>query len=178
VELPGNALSASFVANGAARYSEYRCKGQRVGDDHDFGSTIAEVEGTAEDDEPPLRRVLLLQAEGAADTKRCRERAAWEAAQRAGRSTELAVTVAGWRQRDGQLWTPNQLVRCTADILGVDAELLLVACTYSLDDGGGELCEMQLAPAAGYELLAPAERAGKKKAAVGKGLAVWEELSL
>jgi hypothetical protein len=29
-----------------------------------------------------------------------------------------------------------------------------------------------------YELLAPAQRAGKKKAAVGQGLAVWEELSL
>jgi prophage tail gpP-like protein len=176
LEQPGNVKSGAAVFDGQERFTEYVCKGQRTGDDQDFGAAVAEVEGTAADAIAPLRRVLLLQASGPVSTKRAAQQAAWEAAQRAGRSTQVSVVVQGWRQRDGSLWSPNQVVPVRLGLAGLDAELLVVQVTFSLDDSGGRVASLLLAPVGGYELLAPAERGKAGKKALDKGL-IWEELN-
>ena len=139
-------------------------------------SVVSESRGDAADDTPPIRRVLVVQAEGRTDAKRARQRAEWEAARRAGQATSLGVTVQGWRQGDGALWAPNLIAPVVAPVLGVDAELLIVSVAYSLDGSGGQITEMELAPAGGFELLAPAKRAAAGKAPVGDGIATWDDL--
>ena len=166
-----NVLRCSASFDGAVRYSEYRCRGARSGSDLDFGDVLGSV-GTALDDGLSRRRVLVIRPEKAADAAACRDRAIWEAAQRAGQSVQIGYAVAGWRQGNGDLWEPNAIVRVEDPIVGVHAELLIVSCDWTLDEGGGEITEMRVAPVGGYELLEPATRPRK----ITKGVGVWAAL--
>lgn len=154
--------------NVAQVFSEYRCKGQTVGTDNAFGAAAAEPEGTAADPVLTRRRVLVVNAEGPADAARCRERAAWEAATRAGQSATATYTVAGWRQTPGgRVWTPNELVRVRDPWLAIEGFLLVAEVELSLDDSGSQ-ARLVVAPPAGFELLAPAERKAPGKGAKGR----------
>ena len=166
-----NVLSGSAQFDGAARYSEIRVRGARAGTDTDFGDVLGSEE-SAEDDGISRRRVLVILPEKAADAAACRDRAIWEAAQRAGQSVQLDYTITGWRQGDGSLWEPNALVRVQDPVCGVDAEMLIVAVSWTLDDGGGQIVSLRVAPIGGYELLEPARRVRK----VTRGVGPWAEL--
>lgn len=143
--------SASFDLSG--RYSEYRVKGQRAGDDIDFGEVL-QTSGESEDDEVKRTRILVITAEARADAARCKVRAAWEAANRYGQSLSLEYTVQGWRQRDGSLWVPNQMVVVVDDFAGIDGAFLVVEVVYRLG-GSGSTTLIKLAPVEGYEPIAP-----------------------
>lgn len=55
------------------------------------------------------RRVIQAEVDGSGRDLPA-ARALWEAAQRAGRSVQVTVTVDSWRDAAGKLWTPNTLV--------------------------------------------------------------------
>lgn len=143
--------SASFDVS--ERFSEYRIKGQRAGDDLDFGEVL-QTNGDADDTEVERTRILVLEAEARADKKRCKLRAAWEAATRYGQSLSLSYTVQGWRQGDGRLWEPNQLITVVDDYSAIDGDFLAVEVVYQLGEGGS-FTTIRLAPIEGYEPIAP-----------------------
>lgn len=166
---PGNILSCSGTFDATGRYTEYRVKGQRAGDDQSFGRDCAGASATiADDDDIPRRRVLTIKGERAMDSGACRRRAIWEAVTRAGKSVAVDVTVQGWRQSDGTLYAPNRLHAVNDAVVGVYADLLAVGVTFSID-GGGMLTTLRLAPPGAYFPEPPAERArsGKKKITAG-----------
>jgi prophage tail gpP-like protein len=166
----GLVLSMRVRCSLADVYSEYRCRGQRAGNDNDNGEAAAHPYGEALDVGVARTRVLVLRAEGGVDTARCAERAAWEAATRAAQSVGVTATVASWRGPRGELlWTPGTLVRARDERLGVDAVLLLVDVRFSLDDQGGERADLTLAPADGFRALAPTT-------ATRRGFSAWREL--
>lgn len=144
-----NILSIRVAFKGADRYRTYSCKGQRGADIYSQGATLAESEATVSDGTPPAWRTLDVDMERAASYDDCRRRALYEGRVRAGKSTEVSVTVQGWRQPDGSLWTPNQLVWVWAPEVGIQDELLIASCTYTqgLD---GTRCEMTLHPSDAY----------------------------
>ena len=177
----GQILSGSGTFDASGLYSTYRVLAQRPGNNSDFGAVVAQVEAEALDD-TITGRLLTIAAEQSADTARAKVRATWEAATRAGRASSFEYTVAGWRDIPGDdsadLWTPGRLVRVVDDWLDVDADLLIVAANFSLDNGG-TVTTLTLAPPAGYELLAPADRVKVKKSSKAKaqnGIGVWKEL--
>lgn len=109
------------------------------------------------------KRVLVIVADGQPDGGTARERARWEAAHRAGKSFETSYTVQGWRQADGRLWVPNELVRVRDPIIGFDLEMLISAVSYSLSESGS-VATLTVAPKAAYELLPETPQAkGKGK---------------
>lgn len=152
LELGRNILSAAARLDFKDRFSEYRVKGQRAGDDLDFGEAVAQTAGTAADSHVPRRRVLVIKADGQADAQACRDRARWEAVHRAGKSLSVSYAVQGWRQENGALWRPNLLVRVRDPIVGIDGDMLIAEVTWRLDDGG-MVADLTVVPKAAYELL-------------------------
>lgn len=167
----GNILSGSAVFSAADRYNEYIIRGQRAGDDQDYGAAVASVEGSATDEgdlDAGRHRVLIIRPEVSVSGAAAKLMAEWEAAKRAAESTTLTYTVQGWRQGDGSLWTPNQLVHVRDGEFGIDRQLLVVDVTYTLDADQGTLTTMTLRPREGY-LPAPPR-------APSKGTGAWAEL--
>ena len=151
-----NVLSADAHFSHRDRYSLYVVKGQQ-------GQRMFAHEGMAEVDELAhpegasadigvgrFRRLMVVgdSAGGSQDQLR---RAQWEAATRAGRALSVRYRVQGWRGAKDELWRPNTLVKVEDAWLGIERDLLIVSCTYTLSDNG-TLTELQLAPKEAYEL--------------------------
>lgn len=160
-----NILEADAPLDYKDRFSEYRCKGQRAGDDDAFGEAVSEGYAVTTDSTLGRRRVLLLTQSGQADTGTCRDRVNYERAYRAAKALATSYVVQGWRQYEGgPLWVPNLLVRVRDAIIGFDAEMLIVEVEYRLSDSG-MTCRLQVGPREGY--VAPPEAAKAAKGGSG-----------
>lgn len=142
-----NILSAQAEYRVAERYSKITVKGQARGSDAESAAT---VKASVNDPEITRHRPLVVIAEeqGAG----LAARADWERRIRMGRGSRATVAVQGW-SHPGGLWLPNRLVRVRAPSVRIDAELLIVACTYTLDSGGSRT-ELTLAHPAAFDQLA------------------------
>lgn len=172
IETGKNVLSGSTELDYKGVFSEYVVKGQRVGNDEQFGADVAEEEGEATDYSPATvtsqtatakdarakrRRVLVIKQSGQADDGTCQDRAEYERAHRAAKALETTYTLAGWRQSDGALWKPNLLVRVRDPLIGFDAEMVIAECSWILDPDGLRT-EVRVGPPDGYR-----SKAGKLK---------------
>ena len=144
-------------------YGEYVCKGQRAGDDLDFGDAVAGVSASLKDDTVTRRRVLLIKSSGQTDGGTAIERVRYERAHRRGKALATSYTVQGWRQEDGSLWKHNQLVRVIDPIIGFDNELLISEVTYEKAEQG-TLCHIKVCPPDAF-VIDP----GKTKKKQGQG---------
>ena len=131
-----NILSASGRFSWKDRYSIYTVKGQIKPDDYFFGEGAAQPQGTATDDVIDRYRPLIVIAEEHGHGATLKDRAEWERNVRMGRGNRGTVTVQGWRRSDGPLWMPNTLVHVRSPMLWLDADMLIVGCTWKLDENG------------------------------------------
>ena len=173
--------------------SRYVVKGQRAGNDDDFGQEANEVEGdddqeaafeggTTESGAPLTSsvldarskrfRVLVLKQMGQADAGTCQDRALYERAHRAAKALETIYTVAGWRQEDGSLWIPNLRVRVRDPLIGFDQTMVIAEVHYELDEHGLR-CQLRVGPPEGYRSKAAKLRKGKVKKGGG---ANWSDV--
>lgn len=143
----GNILVGSARLSHATRYSEYRVKGQQAGTDQIFGAAAAAPSARVSDPGVTRFRPRLVIAEAQADAAAMRERARWEAKVSAAEGTEARITVAGWRQSGGALWTVNALAHVEDAWLGLDRDLLIAAVTWIADEQSSRT-EMVLVPPA------------------------------
>ncbi len=163
------AADASFQMSG--RYSVITVGGQSEAWNGMTAGDRAAASASARDSRVPRYRPLLLSADGAADTAACARRAAWEVSRRYGLATQLALTVAGWRQGPGgPLWDIGLAVPVRDDDLGIDARMITSAVTWTLDDTGRR-CRLELQPP---ESLLPEPPAGQDGAT---GPAQWASLA-
>ncbi|MEQ5770001.1 hypothetical protein NFH98_20735 [Halomonas sp. H33-56] len=139
-----NILTARAELDMSRRYSHYTVQGQNIGTDNAWGEVAAEVEGGARDAGVPRYRPLMVMAEGTADSANAQQRAEWEAIVRAARGSTASVTVAGWTQRNGELWRPNRRVRISCEWLRLEGEMLITAVTYRQDDQSGTTATLKL----------------------------------
>lgn len=146
-------------------YSEYICKGQRAGDDLDFGDAVAGVSASLKDDTVARRRVMLIKSSGQTDGGTAADRVKWEKAHRRGKAFATSYTVQGWRQEDGTLWRHNKLVRVIDPIIGFDNDLLISEVTYEKSDKG-TLCHIRVSPPEAF-VINPATPAKGKSGAAG-----------
>lgn len=172
-------------------FSEYVCKGQRAGNDDEHGAAVAEEEGRDSDEDEEAsgggtvdtgesavsrdsrsqrRRVLVIKQSGQADEGTCTDRARYERAHRAAKALQTSYTVSGWRQSDGALWQPNQLVRVRDGLIGFDAEMLIAECSWILDKEGLRT-EIKVGPPDGY-----VTKAGKLKKSQKGGGPAWSDV--
>lgn len=151
IRLGDNVLAGEITVDVAGVFSEYRCKGQRDGNDDDNGLAIVQAFGSTTDPGVTRRRVMVLHAETKASSADCKRRAQWEAAARVGRSVKLRFDLAGWRQdAGGELWATNLLVAVDDERLGVRAPLLVSSVRYR-QDAGGTVCRLEVVPPAAFE---------------------------
>ena len=153
-----NVIRGSASYDASNRYSQIIVRGQRFGDDSNYGRSLFGANQDELDSEVARRRALIVDAESIGNRGSIQDRARWEIATRAGKSATFSYTVRGWRQSDRTLWTPNQLVDVDDSLMGVETELLIVERTFSLDDKGGQITTMQLGPPDGYRLLPPSDK--------------------
>jgi prophage tail gpP-like protein len=146
-----NILSARASFSMRDRYSSYICKGQNIGFDESTPDQNAQPKGTAQDTGVQRYRPLIIVAENVSDAKGLKDRAIWEAAVRLGRSARPQITVQDWRHTDG-LWLPNYLVPVRCPYLYLDAEMLIVAVTYRLNDNG-TTAEIELCRPEAFKML-------------------------
>lgn len=147
-----NILTGKAALDFTQRYSDYILKGQKPG-----GGAQSQVEAVHDDPAIKRPRPLVIVMDGQPDLNTACERVKWEAAFRTGKSRQAVYTVQGWRQADGKLWVPNQLVRVKDPIIGFDDEFLITEVTYSLSELG-TIATLTVAPRDAYDL-----RLGKPK---------------
>lgn len=142
----------------AERYTEYRVIGQRGGSNQAFGDHVAGGVGVAYDNSwTTYRHVLTIIAEGEADAAACQARARWEAAVRAGKASELRLTVRGWRSPSGKLWRPNQTVRVQYPVRDIDRDMLISKVVYTQSEDG-TVADLTLAPPSAFTPDLPTDR--------------------
>ncbi|WP_374342564.1 phage baseplate assembly protein [Azonexus sp.] len=136
------------------RYSSYIVKGQgRLGEDGDSAHSAPSAK--VADEVVSRHRPLIVLAEAHSQNATLRDRAEWERNVRRGRAARGSITVQGWKHTGGQLWQPNTLVSVTSPMLWLDnAEMLIVGCTYTLDEQNGTLTELAIAKPEAFQLLA------------------------
>lgn len=169
-----NLLSATATYSWKDRFSEYMVKGQSPAGDglsEVSDAQAAAVTSTARDAGVTRYRPLIVLAEGATDGVSSQDRAAWEAAVRAGRGTRVTAVVQGWRQADGTLWPINALAPVTSDLLDIDDRLLIVDVRYILD-GQGSRTEIGLTRPDAFRLL-PELPKGKEGTGLPKGAEIF-----
>lgn len=133
----GNIIGGSSKFDASAVFSKYIVHGQSVGNDDDFGDTVAQITGEASDPGVSRYRPLVINAENHCNPATAKARAQWEAATRLGKSTEGTVIVAGWRQvPGGPLWAPGLTVPVTSAELMLDGDFLTTDITFTLNDKG------------------------------------------
>ncbi|MBI3453374.1 MAG: hypothetical protein HY057_11230 [Rhodospirillales bacterium] len=144
-----NIVAASGSLDWAERFSHVVVKGQSAGTDDLFGEDASQIQAERADPAVARFRPKVVVAEGMADLSRAEKRAEWEVLRRGGKATSARITVQGWNQPDGRLWTPNEIVRINAQWLQIDAELLVGEVTYRLDNNGART-ELSVAPAEAF----------------------------
>jgi len=161
-----NMLNSSCAYKGSERFGAVVCRGQRATDANTTASDAATVQASAADASVQRRRVLVIRPEGRTDPAACLERAAWEMLTRYGRSIRVTVTVPGWTNAAGELWTVNRLQHVRIDRALLNATLLIVSVTLSRSTEG-TTTTLELQPAEAFAQFDPAPVAGRKKKPTG-----------
>lgn len=179
LELGENLLSGDAPLDYKGVFSEYIVKGQRAGNDEQYGSAVAEEEG--ESDEPVTttttstgetarssdgratrRRVLVIKQSGQADEGSCQDRADYERAHRAAKALQTSYKIIGWRQANGALWMPNTMVRVRDPLIGFDTWMLIAECSWVMSSEG-QITEIKVGPPDGYRTKAGILKASKSQ---------------
>ncbi len=133
-----NVISARSRFNETNRFSQYEVFGQQPGSDNISVEETAGPSGVATDQGVTRYRPKIIIAEGAVDSGLAQDRAEWEAAVRAARSSSVEVMVQGWQDENGNLWRENRLVRAYLPQNRIDGDMLIKEVAFSLDDKTGE----------------------------------------
>lgn len=168
LQLGINILSASAGFDYTDVYSNYQVKGQKTGTDDSFGDQAAKSQGQATDSSLTRKRVLIVRQTGQADANTCQQRATYEQQIRQAKAGEMRYKVVGWRQADGSLWRPNQMVQISDPIMDFFGYLLISECIYTIDDSG-QICELVVIPPGAFatEPETKAKAKAKKKTSAG-----------
>ena len=158
-----NILESSMGQDFSRCFSEYRCLGQRSGSDEIDAVGAAEVNASQTDARVMRKRVLIIQQSGQLTPELAQERVKWECESRLSKALSASITVQGWRQSNGTLWQPNQIVRVRDEACGIDRDMLIVEIEYELSESG-LLAHMNLAPPEGFGAKPTAPKASGVKA--------------
>jgi prophage tail gpP-like protein len=105
--------------------------------DADRGAAvITQVVSQARDYGITRYRPKVIIAETQADDLGAEKRADWEMRRRIAEGLSAKVTVTGWRQENGRLWTVNEMVDVDVPWLGLEREMLIGEVEYSIGEGG------------------------------------------
>lgn len=127
-----NILQASATLSERGQYSKVKVRGQAsVGTKASSLRPETSTESKIKRDRP-----RIIEFEGEATSERLKKRAAWEAKRGAGNSTTASITVAGWRDEAGKLFTRNFLIEVADDWIGIEQDMVIAQVDLQQGDGG------------------------------------------
>lgn len=139
------------------RHSEYTTKGQNR---HGKGADSLRIKESETDSGVRRYRNRIIVHETDTDRKRAKSRSKHERDRAAGNGTKATITVQGWRDDGGQLWTPNTIVFVEGPmLLHLQQDMLIERVEAEQDDHGGTIAKLHLVD----------PRAHKGKGQSGKG---------
>ncbi len=144
-----NIQSASARLSSRGRFSHYIVKGQ-AGLSGGATSVQTGLRAEAVDSDVPRFRPKVVMAESQLSLLQMQQRANWLKQSAFGRATEADITVAGWRQADGTLWTRNRLVTVLSPTLGVSADLLIARAEFAITAQAGKVTTLHVGPVQAY----------------------------
>lgn len=153
-----NVLQAELDLSWKERYSDITVKGQGKGTAGEYGDQVAHGKASIKDPAITRYRPLIVIAEQHGKGPTFAARAEWERNVRRGRGTRALVKVAGWTYPDpgapaGEtVWKPNKLVEAALPYLGLQQDLLIAKCVYTLGEAGS-FTELHLADPSAFQLL-------------------------
>lgn len=159
-----NILEASSTFDFKNRFASYKVRGQSKTAGDGWTKSTIQVVGEAEDEEVTRTRPKILSVSGISSTKDAQNKARWEAHVRAGKSFTANVSVRGFHQSNGILWTVNEQVLCKIPQLLLDSWMLITGVEYNLSSAG-ELTRLTLARRDAFE--AEPERTVKAQPGLG-----------
>lgn len=110
-----------------------------------------DILGSATDPSCPRPRRFAEHSEHATDQAGAQARAQWRALVSNGKGTEATIIVPGFHQvPGGGLWKPNLTVPVDCSYLEISGTMLVVKRKFSLDDNGGRITELTIAPPSAY----------------------------
>lgn len=156
-----NILDGEADHNWSNRHSKYVVRGQRP---TGTGADNLEIEATIKDAGVDRNRPVVIIQEDDTDKDRAKKHAKNRRDRAAGNGLKAGVTVQGFRDEGGTIWTPNRLVWVQSPFLNVEQDMLVEGVTYSQDSSGSKTR---------IELVDPQAYGGKAKGKKGSGKA-WK----
>lgn len=116
LEFGVNILTASANFTERGRYSKIKVRGQSS---EGVDKPQLRPETMVSDSGVARNRVLIVPHEGETTIDRMKTRAEWQANRAAGNGSTASISVSGWRDAAGKIWTPNMLVEVIDDWVGL-----------------------------------------------------------
>ena len=135
-----NIKTGSADHDATGRHSQYRVVGQKG---KTTGADALRLEAIARDAGVPRDRVVVVVHDDDADKARLKKRARNRRNRSAGKGLTCEITVPGWRDEKGRLWTPGWLVWTQDSFLGVCQDMLIEDVSF-VQDSGGTIAELSL----------------------------------
>ncbi len=153
----GNILDASAVHDDSKKFSKVKVKAQAP---DGYGPDELQIESEATDQTITRKRVRIVVPPELIKKDDSRARAKWHRDQAAGAGTTAEITVTGWRDEDGKIWTPGWLFFTESPSLGIVQDMLIKKVKFEQD-----AAESSNGTRATLSLVDPRTFGGKK----GKG---------
>lgn len=143
-----NIKTADADHNFAGRHSKVIVRGQRP---FGHGDESLAIEAVATDDAMKRQRpVIVFQDDDTEKGGRAKKRAKRRRDAEAGNSLRANVTVQGFRDDGGKLWTPGYLVFVDSPFLAISQDMLVEKATFSQSRGQGSETVLQLVDPRAY----------------------------
>lgn len=138
-----NILDASAVHDDSKKFSKVKVRAQAP---DGYGDDDLKIEAEAEDDTLKRKRVKIIVPPELIRKQDARERAKWHRDRASGEGLTCEVTVPGWRDEVGKIWTPGLLVFTELPSLDVVQDMLIkkVRLSQSDESSGGTQAVLSL----------------------------------
>jgi prophage tail gpP-like protein len=125
----------------SGRHSDVKVLGQRPAG---HGADNLEIEAAVRDSAVGRYRPLVVVLDHDTTKDRAKTRAKGRRDRSAGNSLKATITVVGWRDEAGQIWTPGRTVWVESPFLQVMQDMLIESVTYSQAFEEGTLAKLSL----------------------------------
>jgi prophage tail gpP-like protein len=136
-----NMLIGEADHNWSGRHSDIKVRGQQP---YGHGEDALQIEGIARDAEVGRYRPVIIVHDGDTDKDRAKKRASTRRDREAGNSLKANVTVQGFRDDGGKLWTPGALIFLQSTFLDIAQMMAIETVTYSQARKDGSLSVLSL----------------------------------
>lgn len=139
-----NILDASAVHDDSKKFSKVKVRAQAP---DGYGEDDLRIEAEADDDTIKRKRVKIIVPPELIRKQDARDRAKWHRDRASGEGLTCEVTVPGWRDEGGTIWTPGWLVFTELPSLDVVQDMLIkkVSLRQSDEASGGTQAVLSLA---------------------------------